>query len=197
MYVVFRRVDDEPVVEDDIAVRADESRLRRLLENLFRNAVEHGSTGSRPEADDSAEHGSVADVTVTVGPLPDEFYVADDGPGLPDDGDVFETGYTADRGDGVRARHRRSDRGRTRVVGRRRRSRRRRGAFRASKLRRLARLDREIGLGVGDAGQRVAVVEFAVVEHLLVVVDDVVLGTAAGGDLPGTGDTLPLPAGVG
>jgi PAS domain S-box-containing protein len=84
------------VVEDDVAVRADEARLLRLLENLFRNAVEHGSTGRRPEADDSAEHGSVADLTVTVGPLPDGFYVADDGPGLPDDGDVFEAGYTTD-----------------------------------------------------------------------------------------------------
>ena len=60
-------------VDDDVAVLADEGRLKQLLENLFRNSVEHGSTcsrtesgdsvehgstGSRPEADDSVEHGS-------------------------------------------------------------------------------------------------------------------------------------------
>jgi PAS domain S-box-containing protein len=77
------------------ATHADEVRLRQALENLFRNSVEHGSTGSRPEADDSAEHGGP---TVTVGPLPDAsgFYVEDDGPGIsPDDReDVFENGYS-------------------------------------------------------------------------------------------------------
>jgi len=72
------------LAEDAPEIRADEPRLRRLLENLFRNAVEHGST----DADsDSA-------VTVTVGALADGFYVEDDGPGLPDDRDVFEAGYT-------------------------------------------------------------------------------------------------------
>ena len=107
------------VVEDDPTVRADESRLRRLLENLFRNSVEHGSTENRRgSAGDSVEHGSTAPrsdargdsvehgstdsrpaadgVTVTVGTLPDGFYVEDDGSGLPDDGDVFEAGYTTD-----------------------------------------------------------------------------------------------------
>ena len=103
------------VVEGDPTVRADESRLRRLLENLFRNSVEHGSTTSRSDArgnsvehgstnnrtqsGDAVEHGATATppddgVTVTVGPLPDGFYVEDDGSGLPDDGDVFEAGYT-------------------------------------------------------------------------------------------------------
>ncbi|SMO78633.1 PAS domain-containing sensor histidine kinase [Halorubrum cibi] len=37
-------------------VRADPTRFRQLLGNLFRNSVEHGSTGSRPTADDSVEH---------------------------------------------------------------------------------------------------------------------------------------------
>jgi signal transduction histidine kinase len=55
------------VVETDATVRADRQRLRQLFENLFRNAVEHGGS----------------DVTVTVGDLPDGFYVADDGPGMP------------------------------------------------------------------------------------------------------------------
>jgi len=106
------------VVETDRSIRADESRLRQLLENLFRNSVEHGSTSSRPGADDSVEHGSTSNraepgdsvehgstssrpgadaITVTVGLLDDDagFYVADDGAGLPDGAhDVFEAGYT-------------------------------------------------------------------------------------------------------
>jgi len=59
-------------------VLADRDRLKRLLENLFRNAAEHG--GSR----------------VVVGDLDDGFYVADDGPGIPEErrAEVFESGYT-------------------------------------------------------------------------------------------------------
>jgi signal transduction histidine kinase len=63
-------------------VMADRSRLTTLLENVVRNAVEHGGT----------------DVTITVGALADEagFFVADDGSGVPrDDWDtVFESGYS-------------------------------------------------------------------------------------------------------
>ncbi len=64
----------------DRTVRADESRLKQLFENLVRNAVEHGGTG----------------VTVTVGELPNGFYVEDTGPGIPADEreDVFDTGYS-------------------------------------------------------------------------------------------------------
>ncbi len=74
-------------VETDAVILADEARLRQLLENLLRNAVEHGGT----------------DVSVTVGATEDGFYVADDGPGLPDgDSDrLFEPGYTtSERGTG-------------------------------------------------------------------------------------------------
>mgnify|MGYP000377404013 FL=1 len=40
-------------------VAADQSRLRQLLENCFRNAIEHGSTSPRSQAhEDSVEHGS-------------------------------------------------------------------------------------------------------------------------------------------
>ena len=74
-------VDGAPTIE------ADRSRLGQLLENLFRNSVEHGG-GS---------------VTITVGELDDGtgFYVADDGPGIPqaDREAVFESGHTT--GDGV------------------------------------------------------------------------------------------------
>ena len=72
-------------IEDDICFMADESRFQQLLENLMRNAVEHGSTSPDSEARrDAVEHGG-GDVTVTVGALPDEpgFYVEDDGPGIP------------------------------------------------------------------------------------------------------------------
>jgi len=76
-------------VETDRSICADPSRLRQLFENLYRNSVEHGSTGA-------ADTG--AGVTVTVGDLDggDGFYVEDDGPGIPADRreDVFEAGYS-------------------------------------------------------------------------------------------------------
>jgi PAS domain S-box-containing protein len=77
---------------------ADPDRLAQLLENLFRNAVEHGST-NRTDRDDAVERADPG-VTVTVGELDDcdGFFVADDGPGIPpeDRQDVFEHGYTTD-----------------------------------------------------------------------------------------------------
>ncbi|ELZ35667.1 GAF domain-containing protein [Halorubrum tebenquichense] len=82
------------VADASAAVDADPERLRTLLENLFANSVEHGSTDSRPEAGDSVEHGSADgrsetddDLTVSVGPLSDGFYVADDGSGFDIDPD--------------------------------------------------------------------------------------------------------------
>ncbi|MFD1645341.1 hybrid sensor histidine kinase/response regulator [Haloarchaeobius litoreus] len=72
-------------IVDDVRVRADHGRLTDLLVNLFRNAVDHG----RP------------DVTVRVGSLDDAgFYVADDGPGIPDDTreQVFDSGFTTSDG---------------------------------------------------------------------------------------------------
>jgi len=83
-------------VDGEFEFRADPDRLRRVFENLFRNAVEHGFTGSRTGSDDAVEHGG--DLTIRVGALDDEpgFYVEDDGPGIPpaDRETVFEPGYT-------------------------------------------------------------------------------------------------------
>jgi PAS domain S-box-containing protein len=82
--------------ETDLVVRVDRSRLRQLLENLFANAVEHGVSDEPSVAD--APDDAVEPITVTVGSLPDGFYVADDGVGIPADerGTVFETGYSTD-----------------------------------------------------------------------------------------------------
>ena len=95
-------------------VEADPDRLQEAFENLFRNSVEHGSTGNRAAPDDSIEHGSTSSrsqthgdgvehdptggqapsddaerddggVTVRVGRAADGFYVEDDGPGIPPD----------------------------------------------------------------------------------------------------------------
>ncbi|WP_254272793.1 PAS domain-containing sensor histidine kinase [Haloarcula marina] len=83
--------DDRLTVETEAVgtIEADHSRLVELLENLFRNAVEHGA-------------GEDDHVTVTVGRLADGFYVADDGPGIPESEreNVFDMGYT-DSADGT------------------------------------------------------------------------------------------------
>jgi len=67
---------------EDGDVGADPDRLRELLSNLFRNAIEHAGN----------------DVHVTVRPLDftEGFAVEDDGPGIPADEreDVFERGFT-------------------------------------------------------------------------------------------------------
>jgi PAS domain S-box-containing protein len=98
-------VPDHETVTVDVSpehvVLADVGRLRQLLENLLRNSVEHGSTGSRQRAGDSDEHADPnGPVTVTVGTLPDGFYVADDGRGIPPEEreKVFEHGYTSGEG---------------------------------------------------------------------------------------------------
>ncbi|MXR40592.1 GAF domain-containing protein [Halobaculum sp. WSA2] len=72
----------ELVVDTDRTVAADPSRLKQLLENLIRNAVKHGGD----------------DVRVAVGDVPGGFYVADDGPGIPEAEreTVFDIGHTTD-----------------------------------------------------------------------------------------------------
>jgi PAS domain S-box-containing protein len=67
-------------VESDRTVWCDPSRLQQLLENLYRNAVEHGGS----------------DVAVTLGDTDGGFYIEDTGPGIPEDGreQMFEPGYS-------------------------------------------------------------------------------------------------------
>jgi signal transduction histidine kinase len=68
-------------VDGNMEFEGDPNRSRQLLENLFRNAVEHGGM----------------DVTVTVGSLGDDgIFIEDTGSGIPleDRGAVFEQGYT-------------------------------------------------------------------------------------------------------
>jgi PAS domain S-box-containing protein len=71
-------------VETDREVSADPDRLRNLFENLARNAVEHAGP----------------DVTIRVGDLDDGFYVADDGPGIPESvaDDLFQPGQSSAEG---------------------------------------------------------------------------------------------------
>ncbi|MCL9813531.1 ATP-binding protein [Natranaeroarchaeum aerophilus] len=73
------------VVEENPTITADPDRLQQLLENLFRNAIEHGGT----------------DVTIRVGALADDtgVYIEDDGPGVPEEirDEVFESGVTTNR----------------------------------------------------------------------------------------------------
>jgi len=84
---------------ENCEVEAVPGRLRELLENLFRNAVEHAATPEQPAQLEGSSVRESAPLTVRVGELEDGregFYVADDGPGIPADerGDVFEMGYT-------------------------------------------------------------------------------------------------------
>lgn len=68
-------------VPDGTRVHADDGQLRQLLDNLFRNAVDHGG----------------AAVTVDVGLTETGLYVEDDGPGIdPEERDaIFEYGHTS------------------------------------------------------------------------------------------------------
>jgi len=63
---------------EPVTIQADPNRLNHVCENLFRNAIEHGGT----------------DVTVSVDRLEDGFAITDDGPGLPENVDIFEAGTT-------------------------------------------------------------------------------------------------------
>ncbi|WP_049968551.1 hybrid sensor histidine kinase/response regulator [Haloferax prahovense] len=54
------------VVEDGLGnTQADQGRFQQAFENLFRNAVEHGSTGNQTTSGDAVEHGSTGNRTAS------------------------------------------------------------------------------------------------------------------------------------
>jgi PAS domain S-box-containing protein len=77
-------VDATVVTDSEKQIRADRGRLRQLLENLFRNTIEHGKK----------------DATVTIGNMENGIYVEDDGPGIPEKerNQVFDSGYSTIEG---------------------------------------------------------------------------------------------------
>lgn len=102
----WRHVDAEGVdieLVDDATVMADEPRLEQLLENLFRNCAEHSRGGRPGDGTDECDGDGGEPVTVRVGTIPDGFYVADDGTGVPTErrADVFEYGYSTHGGTGL------------------------------------------------------------------------------------------------
>jgi PAS domain S-box-containing protein len=73
--------------ETNRTLRADRGQLQQMVENLIRNAIEHGGD----------------DVTITVGDLDNGFYIEDDGAGIDTDeqAGIFEAGYsTSEEGTG-------------------------------------------------------------------------------------------------
>jgi len=73
--------------EGETVVDADESRLKEAFENLFKNAIVHAGE----------------DVSMRVEVDDEMVYVADDGPGIPDDqkDKIFEHGHTGGNGTGL------------------------------------------------------------------------------------------------
>lgn len=82
----------ELVVESNCTLEADDDRLLRVFENLFRNSLDHGADDAtisvgRIEESDTPDRGG----DPTAG-----FYIADDGPGIPEDhrDSIFDDGFT-------------------------------------------------------------------------------------------------------
>jgi PAS domain S-box-containing protein len=81
-------IDADLSVQTEKTLMADTSRVQQLLENLFRNAIDHGGDN----------------VTVRIGECDDGFYVEDTGTGFGEETaeQLFESGYTtAEEGTGL------------------------------------------------------------------------------------------------
>lgn len=79
---------DSIQIRDSITVKGDKDAVRRMLDNVLGNTIEHGETP----------------VTVQVGELDDGFYIEDNGPGIPKENreQIFEQGFsTKETGDGT------------------------------------------------------------------------------------------------
>ena len=84
---VFAQLDNpdaDLVIESSNTIQADEICLRRILDNLYRNAIEH----------------SQGPVRIEVGVFEGGFFISDDGPGIPKAlrEDVFQPGFTTESG---------------------------------------------------------------------------------------------------
>ncbi|MEY7851671.1 histidine kinase N-terminal 7TM domain-containing protein [Natrarchaeobius sp. A-rgal3] len=111
----------ELVVDSTCSIDADPSRLQQVFENLFQNVVDHGieavadtqrrSCGGNetddalslpPNGNDFAGEYCSAATTVRIGPTPDGFFVADDGPGISPTAldEIFDYGMGAGDGSG-------------------------------------------------------------------------------------------------
>jgi PAS domain S-box-containing protein len=90
-------------VVDEMIIEGDRGRLQHLFENLFRNAIEHGTSENHTDSDDDGESWA-DDLSIQVGQIDDAgFYVEDSGTGIPKESrdDVFEPGHsTAEGGTG-------------------------------------------------------------------------------------------------
>jgi len=92
-------------VSDSLPLAADRDRLQQLFENLFRNAVEHAVPDQQIETNGRGESVVGRGLAVEVGTLADEigFFVADNGPGIPEGerDSVFDEGYSEGGGTGL------------------------------------------------------------------------------------------------
>lgn len=85
------------VIEAGQSIAADRDLLTLMIENLFWNAVEHGSTHSQTQSADAVGGGTV---TIRVVDTENGFAVVDDGPGFESE-DPFAWGYTTGDGQGA------------------------------------------------------------------------------------------------
>lgn len=98
-------------VESDLTFQAHAGRLQQLLENLFRNAVEHGSESvtvtvgalQRALQEVSTLEGITSQGGTSEAESPKGFFVEDDGPGIPEEkrDKIFERGYSSEEGTGL------------------------------------------------------------------------------------------------
>ncbi|EMA20032.1 response regulator [Haloarcula argentinensis] len=83
------------VVDTDRKIQADATRLKQLLENLIRNAIEHSATDEQMQSGGASDYDGPG-VTITMSAIPGGFAVSDDGSGIPesDRETVFQSGYS-------------------------------------------------------------------------------------------------------